>query len=532
VAHQRWHLRRLRRPHRSQSDPRRSGTNSPVSHPLFYFLSPLPRRSETSSKSADNDNLLKPAATVGGPKLSPGGDSCDSGNGGSQKKKKPKVQWEGREQPQQRQRHNVNRNRDVGSSFRFCDVSGQQLLSAFDDSTSNDEDLGGDALIVDAATLLDTNLRRTQSADDVALVGHGGIGIDGGGLRQKRSFEEVGFRGPAGGGDDAFRRSTVSETDTSMYYCRPTQRARSFNSRSFPPADFYYGDNAAAVSSEQPPIDDLMRQVSSEVQSRSYRYRHQNSLSDSTHDRFSSRVTSGSDVSVSAYQSCNISDPFEERINRVLGPTTADPPTISHPPFGPSTSNDLAPPVYQRATSAPVYIGSRPSNATTVPVPTSTQCTSIKQGSSPSKGTPRREDLVDQVGKDDVLLGRGPLVYQHEGNQRFHDEKKKMQQDYLSAPNTEKKNISQKLVDKINEKGKFLSFDTPSGKWYKVTNDVARAKAAQALREAYTREDRRHKREKYKMRLKSKTGGDNADGSTVRSHTPPAPADDKFMFDF
>lgn len=84
------------------------------------------------------------------------------------------------------------------------------------------------------------------------------------------------------------------------------------------------------------------------------------------------------------------------------------------------------------------------------------------------RGSPSEEDYVEDVQGEDVLLGRGPLVYQHPGNMAFHQEKKKLQGVYLNAPIAEKKEISQQLVNKV--KGRFLKFDWTRQRWYKVNN--------------------------------------------------------------
>lgn len=121
-----------------------------------------------------------------------------------------------------------------------------------------------------------------------------------------------------------------------------------------------------------------------------------------------------------------------------------------------------------------------------------------------------KEDVSDErayceeIGDNDVLLGRGPQIYQHEGNQRFHELKQSIQPRYLEAPKDGKVSISQSLVDAIHDKGgRFLKYDDSKGMWYVVLNKVAREKAAQALRETFTKEDRQKKRLKYKKSIAS-----------------------------
>jgi hypothetical protein len=117
----------------------------------------------------------------------------------------------------------------------------------------------------------------------------------------------------------------------------------------------------------------------------------------------------------------------------------------------------------------------------------------------PTADALRERAYCEEIGDNDVLLGRGPQIYQHEGNQRFHELKQSIQPRYLEAPKDGKVSISQSLVDAIHDSGgRFLKYDASKGMWYVVLNKVAREKAAQALRETFTKEDRQKKRLKYK----------------------------------
>jgi hypothetical protein len=129
---------------------------------------------------------------------------------------------------------------------------------------------------------------------------------------------------------------------------------------------------------------------------------------------------------------------------------------------------------------------------------------SIEKRSVSGSKRPKPKDDADRVyceeiGEFDVLLGRGPQIYLHEGNQRFHEMKQRIQPQYLEAPKDGKIGISQSLVDAIHALGgRFLKYDDATGMWYIVLNRVAREKAAQALRETFTKEERQKKRFKYK----------------------------------
>jgi hypothetical protein len=119
-------------------------------------------------------------------------------------------------------------------------------------------------------------------------------------------------------------------------------------------------------------------------------------------------------------------------------------------------------------------------------------------------GVSEERAYCEELGDNDVLLGRGPQIYQHEGNQRFHELKQSIQPRYLEAPKDGKVSISQGLVDAIHDSGgRFLKYDDSKGMWYVVLNKVAREKAAQALRETFTKEDRQKKRLKYKKSVAS-----------------------------
>jgi hypothetical protein len=129
-----------------------------------------------------------------------------------------------------------------------------------------------------------------------------------------------------------------------------------------------------------------------------------------------------------------------------------------------------------------------------------------EKGLVPLRKSPKpRDDALDdrvycdEIGEFDVCLGRGPNRYSHEGNKHFHDLKQQMQPQYLEAPKEGKIGISQSLVDAIHAiGGRFLKYDEAKSMWYEVLNRVAREKAAQALRETFTKEERQKKRLKYK----------------------------------
>ena len=95
----------------------------------------------------------------------------------------------------------------------------------------------------------------------------------------------------------------------------------------------------------------------------------------------------------------------------------------------------------------------------------------------------------------DVLLGRGGRSNHHPGNKRYRDEVHNLQKWYKTSAKTEKTDLSQCLVNYIHSYGgRFLKLDATNGKWFIVTNIVARRKASQALREHMTLEERAAKK--------------------------------------
>jgi len=102
----------------------------------------------------------------------------------------------------------------------------------------------------------------------------------------------------------------------------------------------------------------------------------------------------------------------------------------------------------------------------------------------------------------DVLLGRGARSNRHAGNKRYLQLVLNMKALYRSKPGKKHKTkISKELIDKIHQYGgRFLQKEKgKAGKWYVVHDKVARKKASQALREDNTIENRKARREKYKL---------------------------------
>lgn len=102
-------------------------------------------------------------------------------------------------------------------------------------------------------------------------------------------------------------------------------------------------------------------------------------------------------------------------------------------------------------------------------------------GSVQNCGTPT--SMINDV---DVLCGRGAITNYHVGNVRFRNLVKSYKPQYLAVPKMRKAAIAQEIVDTIRKTdppGRFLQLSSDSGGWVEISNEKAREKTSQALRE-------------------------------------------------
>ena len=102
---------------------------------------------------------------------------------------------------------------------------------------------------------------------------------------------------------------------------------------------------------------------------------------------------------------------------------------------------------------------------------------------------------MDEVSDLDCVLGRGGKSNHHPGNKRYRAEVQNLQKWYKSSDKAEKTDLAQCLVNFVHSYGgRFVKQEKSTGRWYVVSNLVARRKASQALREHMTMEERQAKK--------------------------------------
>jgi len=110
--------------------------------------------------------------------------------------------------------------------------------------------------------------------------------------------------------------------------------------------------------------------------------------------------------------------------------------------------------------------------------------------------------LISTPGEFDVMLGRGSRTNKNPGNVRYLQHKERIQPRYMMECMTsdDKCRMSYELMAFVHDAGgRFIKLAYPNlGVWKEVTNQEARRKCSQTLREINSAEERRKKREKYK----------------------------------
>jgi hypothetical protein len=121
-----------------------------------------------------------------------------------------------------------------------------------------------------------------------------------------------------------------------------------------------------------------------------------------------------------------------------------------------------------------------------------------------NKKEPQVVQYVDQPRDIDVVLGRGGKSNHHPGNKRYRSEVQNLQKWYKASDKSEKTELSQHLVNFVHSyQGRFVKQEKGTGRWYVVSNLVARRKASQALREHMSLEERMLKKAALAMALRA-----------------------------
>eukprot|EP00934_Nitzschia_sp_Nitz4_P008732 Nitzschia sp. Nitz4//scaffold80_size88189//24533//26194//NITZ4_005083-RA/size88189-processed-gene-0.13-mRNA-1//1//CDS//3329558618//8722//frame0 len=99
-------------------------------------------------------------------------------------------------------------------------------------------------------------------------------------------------------------------------------------------------------------------------------------------------------------------------------------------------------------------------------------------------GDDKLENLIENIGPHDVLLGRGGLTNTNPGNIRFRALVSMYRMHYCTAPKGDKGALARYLCNFVRAKhGRFLQKDPVSHLWFEVGDDKAVMKCGQALRE-------------------------------------------------
>lgn len=195
--------------------------------------------------------------------------------------------------------------------------------------------------------------------------------------------------------------------------------------------------------------------------------------------------------------------PEEMPVATMPTPVFAPTPTVA-PPIPPAVMSALplqvaapmsAPPLQVAATvsAPPPHIAAAPINA---PVVSAFSSPVIAPKPLKPKRTRRRKEAqpviyVDEPTDLDCVLGRGGKSNHHPGNKRYRAEVQNLQKWYKASGKSEKTDLSQHLVNFVHGYGgRFVKQEKSTGRWYVVSNMVARRKASQALREHLSMEER------------------------------------------
>jgi hypothetical protein len=131
-------------------------------------------------------------------------------------------------------------------------------------------------------------------------------------------------------------------------------------------------------------------------------------------------------------------------------------------------------------------------------------------------------------GHNEVIIGRGRKIQQHDGNLKLQALVKLKAKDYVeNADKTQKSFIISEIGQRVREEsqyGGFVKKDAPSGKWYVVSESCVRSTIAQAFRDVLSPNYRSSKFSKQRRRWTEKTGKETTTVPAVVHVTTSQPA--------
>lgn len=99
---------------------------------------------------------------------------------------------------------------------------------------------------------------------------------------------------------------------------------------------------------------------------------------------------------------------------------------------------------------------------------------------------PMEVEMIIELGRNDVLCGRGVTTNRHEGNVQYRSLVALYKEEYVTSTKKQKMKISRNLVQAIrslNPPGRFLDKDPSTGHWFDIGDRKAIEKTSQALRD-------------------------------------------------
>lgn len=156
--------------------------------------------------------------------------------------------------------------------------------------------------------------------------------------------------------------------------------------------------------------------------------------------------------------------------------------------------------------------------------------------SSKKKGTATTQLAADFTpGDNDVIVGRGKVCYQHNGNLHLNKIVASVIVVYSDPDSTKKSksDLIKSLMQQVREnspQGGFVKFDSETGRWFEVGDRIAREKVSQCFRDALNDQYRSSttsktlKRRQERINRQTSCGSKDGDSATGSDDVPEAQA--------